>query len=178
MKCRVHGEGLVLSDACHRASSREYTFNHDHARMMMGQAMTPEFPPLTEADAHRMVMESAADVHSEWSDAVRWVASLAAIDGALLLSWSFGVWAFGVIVESVTETAISHASAADERGWKPFPWNRFGTRHQSAAAFCRSHQTSAAIVVSHDGVISLFRWYEGRVVMWRPCEILDPGARS
>jgi hypothetical protein len=173
MKRRVHGQGLVLADACHRASSREDTFNDDHARM--GQAMPLEFPPLTTADAHRLVMQSSSDVHGEWLNAVRWVASLAAIDGALLLNWSFGVLAFGAIVESVNECEIVHALGDDERAWKPFPWNRFGTRHQSAAAYCRSHQTSAAIVVSQDGAVTLFRYRESRVVMWRPCELLDPG---
>lgn len=186
LKRRVHGEGLVLTDACHTASSREVTFDHDFARMTMMHALQPrfppltgdEFPPLTGDDACRMVMETSRDVHGEWLDALRWVASLAAIDGALLLSWTFGVRAFGVIVESVNHVEITHAAGRQESDWKPFPWDRFGTRHQSAAAYCRSHPESAAIVVSQDGPISLFRYHGGRVVVWRPCELLDLGAEQ
>lgn len=175
LKRRVRGEGLVLTDACHVASAREDMFNDDHARMM--GAVPSEFPPLTKNDANRMVQEASRDVHSEWLDAVRWVASLAAIDGALLLSWTFGVRAFGVIVESVNQVEITHASGGDEREWKLFPWDRFGTRHQSAAAYCASHPESAAIVVSQDGPISLFRFRRGKLTMWRPCELLDLGSR-
>lgn len=64
MKYRVHGEGVVLSDACYRASSREDTYNDDLARM--GQAMPVEYPPLSADDAHRMVIESSDDVQSKW----------------------------------------------------------------------------------------------------------------
>lgn len=172
LKHRVRGEGLVLTDACYVASSREASHDEDLGRMTMADAEPSE--ALTGTDATRLVVEATRDVHAEWLDAVRWVASLAAIDGALLLSRTFAVRAFGVIVESVSRVEVTHASGKAQ-AWQPFPWERFGTRHQSAAAFCASHRGSVAFVVSQDGTISVFRYREGRVVMWRPCELLDLG---
>lgn len=172
LKHRVRGEGLVLTNACYVASLREKTYEKDLGRMTMAEARPSE--ALTGRDANRMVVEASRDVHAEWLDAVRWVASLAAIDGALLLGWTFAVRAFGVIVESVSRVEVTHASGQPQV-WQPFPWERFGTRHQSAAAFCMSHRGSVAFVVSQDGAISVFRYREGRVVMWRPCELLDLG---
>ncbi|MEZ4358966.1 MAG: hypothetical protein R3B48_02215 [Kofleriaceae bacterium] len=173
LKRQVRDESLVLSEACRAASADEELFNCDLVRA--NQAFAQPYPPLTQEDAKRMVEARSRDALGEWLDAVRWVAALAAIDGALLLSWSFGVRAFGVIVTSVDKVEVTHAHSSDERDWKAFPWDRFGTRHQSAAAYCDAHRDSAAIVVSQDGVISLFRYQNGGVVMWRPCEVLDAG---
>ena len=178
IKYPVRGPGLVLTDACHRLAQAEDAYNRDLARMTLDGASVPgiapeEYPPHSREDAHRLLIQMDADPNGQWLDAVHWVASLAGVDGALLLSGTFAVSAFGAMVET-KQAEVVEASGRPESEWTPFPWDQFGARHQSAVSYCATHKTSAAVVVSQDGGITLFRWCRGRVVMWRPCSIDDP----
>lgn len=99
------------------------------------------------------------------------VASLATVDGAILLSRDLRLYGFGA------EITASQPPSADE--WieyddhpeplgkpEPEPLSDFGMRHRSAIRFCQEVPGTMAFVISQDGGIRLFHSVEGRVRQW------------
>lgn len=102
---------------------------------------------------------------------VDFVASLATVDGAVLLSRDLRLFGFGA------EITASQPPAGDE--WieyddhpeplgkpDPEPLSDFGMRHRSAIRFCQEVPGTMAFVISQDGGIRLFHSVEGRVRQW------------
>lgn len=102
---------------------------------------------------------------------IDFVASLATVDGAVLLSRDLRLWGFGA------EITASRPPAEDERVEyddhpeplgkpAPEPLSDFGMRHRSAIRFCQEVPGSMAFVISQDGGIRLFHNVEDRVRQW------------
>jgi hypothetical protein len=98
--------------------------------------------------------------HLRQDAVVRSVASLAQIDGAILMTGAPRVIAFGVICNKFSRgadrvrrlTNPSDISIGDEVDASEFG----GSRHRSAIDFCCSHSPACAVVASHDGGITVF----------------------
>jgi hypothetical protein len=90
------------------------------------------------------------------------VSSLAAVDGAVLLSHDLCIIGFGA------EITVSEKPTTDEKINRPaaHPPTDFGMRHRSAIRFCQEVPHTLAFVVSQDGNIRLFHNIDGIVCQW------------
>ncbi|RYE91066.1 MAG: hypothetical protein EOO75_09290 [Myxococcales bacterium] len=110
-------------------------------------------------------MQARAAALTVWSDraalreSVRFTASLANVDGALVLSGDLRVLAFGAMIQrpedDAFEVRIARSAAGDSQ--RSIAVDRLGgARHQSAAHFCHQQPGAPAFVVSQDGRVSCF----------------------
>jgi len=104
-------------------------------------------------------------------DAISFVASLAAVDGALLVTDQLRVLGFGVEVTAASKP-VSVKRAADVFGKdaKPIPFDSQGTRHRSAFRFCAGFKGAAAFIMSQDGGIKAARKLGDDVLVWHDVE--------
>lgn len=90
------------------------------------------------------------------------IASLAGVDGAVLLSRSLTVLAFGAFVRSPSEDTRIQLVDCERR---PQPMSQLkGARHKSALWFCQRSPGALAIVLSQDGDLSVY-WRLADAVM-------------
>lgn len=90
------------------------------------------------------------------------------VDGAVLLSHSLQVIAFGVKLPSIDEGGLEVVSV-DDNGYPGGRWplDSRGTRHKAAASFAKQHPGGLAFIVSQDGDAAVFQALEaGTVVHW------------
>jgi hypothetical protein len=96
------------------------------------------------------------------------IASLANVDGAIVMNGSPEVLAFGVICNEFLQPATEILKSTPSRlmDGEGVARSEFGgSRHRSAIDFCSSHSPAGAIVASHDGGLTVFASTEkGRVV--------------
>ena len=104
----------------------------------------------------------------------RTIASLSAVDGAVVLSKRFELLAFGVEIVGVAPLA-DHADgvvrvhrALDTEGEETVEDDEenVGTRHRAAYRFVQAHPRGLAIVVSQDGSIRFVAYRHGRVTYY------------
>ena len=105
-------------------------------------------------------------------DAARFIASLTAVDGAVVLTDKLRLVGFGAEVraDSGTDT-IYHATSEDGRTATGAPFTGYGTRHRSAFRFVEGMHPAVAVILSQDGGIKAATMVDGRVVMWSYFEI-------
>lgn len=102
---------------------------------------------------------------------IDFMASLAAVDGAVLLSRDLCLRGFGAeITHSRTpseEECVEYDDHPEPLG-RPAPesLSDFGMRHRSAVRFCQDVPGAMAFVVSQDGGIRMFHSVAGRVRQW------------
>jgi hypothetical protein len=87
-------------------------------------------------------------------DAYAFVARLAAVDGAVLLTSALRVVAFGAFVKSPAES--STVPLVDALGRAQAASSLKGARHKAALWFCQSWPAALALVASQDGDVSLY----------------------
>jgi hypothetical protein len=105
-------------------------------------------------------------------DAVRFIASLTAVDGAVVLTDQLRIIGFGaeVRVSSGTDT-IYVAGEAEGEHVSPTPFTGFGTRHRSSFRFVEGMEPAVAFILSQDGGIKAAMMVDDRVVVWPYFEI-------
>jgi hypothetical protein len=98
----------------------------------------------------------------------RVIASLAAVDGAVLLDKRFAILGFGAEVSSDLPAPLRIWRALDVEGRQKEPamLEDVGTRHRAAYRFVRRHPRGLAIVVSHDGGVTFVANRADDVVFW------------
>jgi hypothetical protein len=100
---------------------------------------------------------------------VNFIASLARVDGCVLLSSGLNVRGFGVEIMCRSDPPAVFA-AGDERATKakqrPLDFTHFGTRHRSMMRYCYSHPGSIGFVISQDGDVRAITRLGGRLVLW------------
>lgn len=102
---------------------------------------------------------------------IDFVAGLAAVDGAVLLSRDLCLRGFGA---EITQSRTPSEAECVEYDDHPEPLGRpapeslsdFGMRHRSAIRFCQDVPGAMAFVVSQDGGIRMFHNVAGRVRQW------------
>ncbi|MEM9192311.1 MAG: putative sensor domain DACNV-containing protein [Myxococcota bacterium] len=96
------------------------------------------------------------------------VASLAAIDGAVLLDKWFRLIGFGVEVSAELTPPTRVLRAGDLEGRAHFcePVHSVGTRHRAAYRYIQTHPTGLAIVVSQDGSVRFVAMGDAGVTYW------------
>jgi hypothetical protein len=98
----------------------------------------------------------------------RLIASLAAIDGAVVLDKSFRIVGFGAEVSADLPSPDRVWRALDTEGThcEPASVEDVGTRHRAAYRFVRDNPEGLAIVLSQDGGVSFVANREGEAVFW------------
>jgi len=101
-------------------------------------------------------------------DAARFIASLTAVDGAVVLTDTFRIIGFGAeVTASFSGTDKVHiAQDAEGAESKEAGFAEYGTRHRSAFRFAGSMEAAAAFVMSQDGGIKALRQVGARLLMW------------
>jgi hypothetical protein len=112
--------------------------------------------------------ESAVyDLEEALYEQAQFVASLAAVDGAVVAS-SRGALGFGGMIvgslDKLTEVAI--ASDVEGKMVALAKIEGYGSRHRSVYHLCNSIHQVMAIVVSQDGNVQLAKWRNGIVTCW------------
>ena len=106
------------------------------------------------------------------NETIQRIAKLAAVDGALLLTFNFEVVAFGAIL-TAPRSSLRGIVGPDGFGRmtnNPFEINRYGTRHRSAFDFVAAQADAIAFVISQDGPIRAFRREtDAAVYVWPDC---------
>lgn len=106
-------------------------------------------------------------------DAARFIASLTAVDGAVVLTDKLRIIRFGAEVrgsDSGTYT-IFHAKNDEGTEITDDPFTSYGTRHRSAFRFVEGMDPAVAFILSQDGGIKAATLVEDRVVMWSYFEV-------
>jgi Probable sensor domain DACNV len=100
-------------------------------------------------------------------DAARFIASLTAVDGAVVLTDSLRIIGFGAEV-TATFAADKVYVAQDAEGVETVEarFVEFGTRHRSAFRFAGSMENCVAFVMSQDGGIKAVKQVGSRLLMW------------
>lgn len=112
------------------------------------------------------------DAERALTGAVRFISSMAGVDGLVLLSSSFCVKGFGVEITTkreVPEIFIA-ASTSDEIAISGAP-NHFGTRHRSMFRFCYTNPGTLGFVVSQDGDIRAVTNIKGKLVLFENVKV-------
>jgi hypothetical protein len=101
-------------------------------------------------------------------DAARLVASLTAVDGAVVLTDTLRIIGFGAeVTASVPGTdKVYVAQMAEGTETKEVRFAEFGTRHRSAYRFVASMEPSVAFVMSQDGGVKAVRQVGSKLLMW------------
>lgn len=98
----------------------------------------------------------------------RFVAGLAAVDGAVVLTRRLSVLGFGAEFLAPSPSLVSIRQAADPDGKKyvDVPISTFGTRHRSAMRMCSSLEDCACFVISQDGPVKAIKRIGAFVYSW------------
>jgi hypothetical protein len=111
------------------------------------------------------VQEQATDT---LRDVARFVASLTAVDGAVVITDMLRIIGFGaeITADAKRSDSVYVATSADGVTGKANSIRSFGTRHRSAFRFCSSIESAVAFVLSQDGGIKAVKQCGSRLIMW------------
>jgi len=147
-------------------------------QLLMAQARaqaTGEVSKLAVPDETKnLLMKSLPAAQSDMVDIVRPTASLAAVDGAVVVTQDLRVLGFGAKIAAGNVTTVNiFLPLQGGQEVVPTPVERCGgTRHQSAARFVNANRDAVAVVISQDRHLSVFSWDDtaDAVVMVRRAE--------
>jgi hypothetical protein len=112
------------------------------------------------------------DYEDSARDAARFIASLTAVDGAVVLTDQMRIVGFGAEVRVSAGTDTIHvAEDAEAEELSTAPFSGYGTRHRSSFRFVERMEPAVAFILSQDGGIKAATTVNGRVVMWPYFEI-------
>lgn len=95
------------------------------------------------------------------------MASLASVDGALVMNRRFELLGFGGEI-TVADPVLQIHRAVDLEASETLAEvvDGVGTRHRSVYRLCQAHPATLAFVVSQDGTITVVHAHRGKVVCW------------
>jgi hypothetical protein len=108
------------------------------------------------------------DLEDSSRDAARFIGSLTAVDGAVVLTDKLRIIGFGGEVRGSRPGTDTIHIAKNEEGdeFTAAPFTGYGTRHRSAFRFVEGMEPSVAFILSQDGGIKAATKVGERVVMW------------
>lgn len=109
-----------------------------------------------------------SQLFSNIEEAIDAYAHLSRVDGSLVLTTSLRLVGFGARINvEMPPTAFQALNAIGDRV-REIDLTKFGTRHNSAAAFAQRFRNALVCVCSQDGVVSIFMCRGDKLVLWRP----------
>lgn len=145
-------------------------------------AAGPRFPALAQAVVRRLVAlgevswahyQQSHDAEllaltAEIEHLADYLAGLAAVDGALVLTQQLDLVGFGVEIQAtqVPLEQVYRALDLEARQRQPLAADHGGTRHRAAYRLCLAAPECLAIVISQDGGVQFVHEQAGQVVVW------------
>jgi hypothetical protein len=151
---------------------REAEGNHHYYRLLFPEKLQflTHSKTATASDLKELIkwernLERSRERISEFCS---FVASLSAVDGAVVITKTFKVLGFGAEIIAASPSLKFVKEAADSTVTKSnlVPVERYGTRHRSAMRMCSSFEDCIALVVSQDGPVKAIKRVGADVVMW------------
>jgi hypothetical protein len=101
-------------------------------------------------------------------DLAHFIASLSAIDGAVVMSKRADLLGFGGVILGDIDKVQTVARALDTEGEliERELSEGVGTRHRAAYRLCHELHDAFAIVISQDGNVRFVKWHNGSVTFW------------
>ena len=101
-------------------------------------------------------------------DLAHFIASLSAIDGAVVLTKRADLLGFGGVILGDIDKVPTVAHALDIEGERVEMElsEGVGTRHRAAYRLCHELHDAFAIVISQDGNVRFVKWHNGSVTYW------------
>ncbi|TYL88052.1 hypothetical protein FXB40_39195 [Bradyrhizobium rifense] len=124
---------------------------------------------------HSRAETDADDREDEVTGAVKLVASLAALDGLVLLSPTLAVRGFGVKIGAAPNVStVYDGEGFSRRGTKArkIDLSKFGTRHGSMLRYCAQDRKALGVVVSQDGYVRLMMTVGNSLLFWDNLKLL------
>lgn len=163
---RGHGGTIVLVPTCLTPSSGLYATKYV-VKGSFGLQKT-----LQQCIENERSIEIGIAYRKVANETIQRIAKLAAIDGAVIVTFGFEVVAFGATLTAPRST-LSPVIGPDGYGRSQntiFEINRYGTRHRSAFDFASAHRGSIAFVISQDGPLRAFHQESDATVhVWPDC---------
>jgi hypothetical protein len=105
------------------------------------------------------------------------LASLAEVDGAVVLTKRFEILGFGGEIAGDLAEVDTVQRALDLEGihWEAERVDEVGTRHRSAYRLCARFHDALAVVISQDGSVRFIAWHAGGVTYWDHASIAAEG---
>ncbi len=112
--------------------------------------------------------EALSDLEEGIFEMSHLIASLSAVDGAVVMTQRFELLGFGGEISGALPAVRTVARALDVEGdyIVKEPTEGVGTRHRSAYRFCNGIIDAIAVVVSQDGNARWIKWKDGMVTYW------------
>lgn len=113
------------------------------------------------------------DSRNELDGTIWFISLLTRVDGLVLMNSDLEVQGFSVLIREIDVDPLEFVIAEDEDAAHllPFPFDRFGTRHQTMMRYCAHVPGSVGFVVSQDGDVRAMTQVAGRVVMWQDIQL-------
>jgi Probable sensor domain DACNV len=128
-------------------------------REVLGAGALTGLPQTDVSENVREAMLAAfSQVHWHPESVLRPIASLAAVDGAVVLTADLNVLGFGAMISVGSVPDVYLVNSRPEATKKIHIEEAGGARHQSAVRFVGQHRQSISLVISHDGHLSLSHW--------------------
>jgi len=110
-------------------------------------------------------------------DLAYFIASLSAIDGAVILTKRSDLLGFGGFILGDVDEVRTVARALDTEGdqIETELSEGVGTRHRAAYRLCHELHDAFAIVISQDGDVRFVKWHNGSVTYWNQAPTGIPG---
>jgi len=120
------------------------------------------------ADYEASISRQLAELDEAVFEAAHFLAALASVDGAVVLTRRLEVLGFGAEIsgELPEDAPVVHALDLEGDRRNPAQTDRVGTRHRSAYRLCAAEPDVLAIVVSQDGGVRFVRKHHGVVTLW------------
>jgi hypothetical protein len=101
-------------------------------------------------------------------DVTAFIAGLAAVDGAVVITPKLRVLGFGgeVLTGSSALRSVHVANDPAAEQTSELPIESFGTRHRSAFRVCSNYEDALAVVVSQDGGVRVVKRIGAKVILW------------
>jgi DisA bacterial checkpoint controller nucleotide-binding len=163
---RGHGGTVVLLPSGSSLAHSHYTSKY---RLDGTYSLRETFQRCIQTEDH---MEIAIAHRKVANESIQRISQLAAVDGALILTFEFDVLAFGSTLTAprTASRAMIGPDGFGQVSQSTFDIDRYGTRHRSAMDFVASVPDAIAFVISQDGPIRAFRSAGNAIVhVWPDC---------
>lgn len=117
-----------------------------------------------------------SDLDEAIFDLAHMIATLTAIDGAVVVTQRFELLGFGGEIAGSLSEIPSVARASDPEGatYCTESTEDVGTRHRSVYRFCNALPDVLGIIISQDGDARFVRWNDSRVMYWNHSPLTPP----
>ena len=137
-------------------------------------SLKDEVPTGMHLDQSNAIADKEDSIKAELG-CVTFIASLARVDGCVILSAGLNVHGFGVEITCPTDPSdlfIAGDELASKSRLRRLDFSHFGTRHRSMMRYCYSHPGSAGFVVSQDGDVRAITRVN-KIVPWENVRLQD-----